>query len=74
MFAGLGHRSVANKDCLKGRRTTFVRLNETDVFSVGGPCGRLSAGEEPRAHSSVKAQKLRDTCGFLNLPEVIRRL
>ncbi|KAK5124861.1 hypothetical protein LTR85_001051 [Meristemomyces frigidus] len=72
-FASLGFPSLVGHDTLKGWTPSFARPNETDIFVIGGPHEGLSAEDGPRSERAVEAQKLRERCGFINSPDVIKQ-
>ncbi|KAH6857129.1 Alpha/Beta hydrolase protein [Chaetomium sp. MPI-CAGE-AT-0009] len=74
-FAATGRPGVAGHDTFRGFRSAFPKDGEdTYVFVAGGPFEGLSAVDGRDAAEAVRAQKLRERCGFINSPEMIEQL
>lgn len=70
-FATFGKPSLPGKDTLQGWTSAFAgRGNGVDVFVVGGPNEGL-AGEDGRV---LRAQRLREKCGFINRPDIVKEI
>ncbi|SPO06786.1 related to para-nitrobenzyl esterase [Cephalotrichum gorgonifer] len=72
-FATTGSPSLRKHNTFKG----FAALKDKRgiyVFVAGGPTEGLSAVDGPHSASSVRAQKLKERCDFLNSDEMIEQL
>ncbi|KAI1202286.1 putative lipase [Nemania serpens] len=73
-FASTGKPSLKGHDTFTGFKTAFPRKGEIDVFIAGGPHEGLSPIDGPRAEATLKAQRLRERCAFINSDEIIEQL
>ena len=73
-FANFGTPSLEGKGTLPGWTPAFAHKGEIDLYIIGGAREGLFAEDGPRSDQAVEAQKLRERCGFLNLPEIIEQL
>jgi carboxylesterase type B len=71
-FATFGHPSLHGHNTLKGWTPAFGS-NETALFVIGGPNEGLFADAGPRSSPALEAQKLKERCGFINSPEVVKQ-
>lgn len=73
-FTSTGSPSFPGKNTLKGWTPAFKEGGEIDIFVIGGPHEGLSPIDGPGAKKAVADQKLRQRCGFLNSPEIVKQL
>lgn len=73
-FVHTGVPYKAQHDTFQGFEPAYAQPNETRIYVVGGPHEGLSAIDGPDASEALAVQKLRQRCGFLNSPEVIKQL
>jgi len=69
-YASLGHPSEKGKDTVQGWKEAFSTPNNTNLFVIGGPHEGVSSFDGEGSAPEVRAQRLRERCGFLNSEEV----
>lgn len=69
-FAKFGQPSLEGGGMLQGWRPALGREDEVDIMVIGGPYEGL-AGEDGEV---LGDQKLRERCGFLNRPDIIKEI
>ncbi|KAF2962788.1 hypothetical protein GQX73_g10779 [Xylaria multiplex] len=73
-FASIGKPSAECHDTFKGFTTAFPGEDEVHIFIAGGPHEGISPIDGPNAEGTLKAQRLRERCAFLNSDEIIEQL
>ncbi|KAI1185565.1 putative lipase [Nemania serpens] len=73
-FASTGRPGLKGHDTFTGFKTAFPGKGEIDVFIAGGPHEGLSPIDGPGAVTTLKAQRLRERCAFINSDEIIEQL
>lgn len=73
-FASIGKPSLKNHNTFQGFTPAFRNKDSPHIFIAGGPNEGLSPIDGPKAKPVLKAQKLRERCGFINSPEMIEQL
>ena len=73
-FVNFGTPSMPKYGTLEGWKPAFRNEGEVDVYVIGGPNEGLSAEDGLNSDAAFASQKLRERCGFLNSPEIIRQL
>lgn len=72
-FAASGQPSLTGHDTLSGWQPVDFEDETFGVYVIGGPDGGDS-GLADQAREAMEAQRLKERCGFLNSPEIIRQL
>lgn len=73
-FTTVGQPSLYTRRTLQGMEPAFGKPNKTALFVVGGDSEGMSTFDGEGSTQAVAAQKLRERCGFLNSPEIIKQL